>query len=173
MIAAASGHLKIMARNMHISKKNIWQMLAIIIASVVCGLASNFIAEKPLPLFKALTKPDQVAGAISFGEADADFVRQLSVDPNTVLIDARLPELFNQGHIPGAVNLPLSRFDDFITERMEQLRAARLLVVYCSDWSCNDSYGLALRLLAMGFKDLLLYRGGMEDWQLRGNAIAR
>jgi rhodanese-related sulfurtransferase len=158
---------------MDINKKNIWQMLVIIFASVVCGLASNFIAEKPLPLFKALAKPGPVAGAISFSEADADFVRQLSVDHGTVLIDARVPELFSQGHIPGAISLPLSRFDDLISERMVQLRTAHLLVVYCSGWSCNDSYDLARKLLDKGFKDLLLYRGGMEDWLEKGNVVAR
>jgi rhodanese-related sulfurtransferase len=158
---------------MHISKKNIGQMLAIVLVSLVCGLASNFIAEKPLPLFKALVKPGPIAGAVSFSEVDADFVRQLGADSDSVLVDARPAEIYRQGHIPGAVNLPLSRFDDFITERMEQLRAARLLVVYCSGWSCNDSHDLARRLQDKGFKDLLLYRGGMEDWQLRGNAIAR
>lgn len=148
-------------------------MVAIVLASVVCGLASNFIAEKPLPLFKALAKPDPVAGAVSFAEVDADFVRQLSVDPNTVLIDARLPELFNRGHIPGAVNLPLSRFDDFIVEWMERLRSARQLIVYCSGRSCNDSYELARRLLEKGFKDLFLYSSGMEDWLEKGNVVDR
>jgi rhodanese-related sulfurtransferase len=159
--------------NVRLSKKNIGQMLIMVFVSVVFGLGGNFLAEKPLPLFKALAKPGSVAGAVSFSEADADFVRQLSADPGTVLIDARLPELYGQGHIPGAISLPLSRFDDFIAERMAQLRAAHLLIVYCSDWSCNDSYDLARKLLDKGFKTLLLYRGGMEDWQEKGNAVAR
>lgn len=164
---------EIMTRDMHISKKNIGQMLSMIFASVVCGLAGNFIAEKPLPLFKALANPGPVAAAANFIEADADFVRQLSADPGTVLIDARVPELFNQGHIPGAISLPLSRFDDLLSERMAQLRTARLLVVYCSGWSCNDSYDLARKLQGKGFKDLLLYRGGMEDWLEKVNGVAK
>jgi rhodanese-related sulfurtransferase len=48
-----------------------------------------------------------------------------------------------------------------------------LLVVYCSGWSCNDSYDLARRLQDKGFRDLLLYRGGMEDWLEKGNVAAR
>jgi len=158
---------------MRLSKKNIGQMLIMVMASVVCGLASNFIAEKPLPLFKALAKPGPVAGPVSFSEADADFVRQMSVDPGTILVDARPAEIYSQGHIPGAVNLPLSRFNDTISERQTSLRAARQLIVYCSGWSCNDSYDLARRLLEKGFKDLILYRGGMEDWLEKGNAVAR
>jgi rhodanese-related sulfurtransferase len=158
---------------MRLSKKNIWQMGVIIIASVVCGLGSNFIAEKPLLLFKALAEPGPLAGAVSFTEVDADFVRQLSADPETVLIDARVPELFKQGHIPGAISLPLSRFDDLIGERMARLRTARLLIVYCSGPNCHDSYELALKLWGKGFKDLLLYRGGIEDWLEKGNVAAQ
>ena len=148
-------------------------MLILVFASIVFGLGGNFLAEKPLSLFKALAKPGPVAGAVNFSEADADFVRQLSADPGTVLIDARLPELFSRDHIPGAISLPLSRFDDLITDRMELLRAARHLIVYCSGWSCNDSYDLARRLQDKGFKDLLLYRGGMEDWLEKGNRVTR
>jgi rhodanese-related sulfurtransferase len=173
VIAVVSGHLQIMVRNMYINKKNIWQMAVIIIASVVCGLGSNFFAEKPLPLFKALAEPGPLAGAVSFSEADADIVRQLSADPGTVLIDARVPELFKQGHIPGAISLPMSRFDELIGERRAQLQAARLLVVYCSGPNCQDSYELALKLWGKGFKDLLLYRGGIEDWLEKGNVVAK
>jgi rhodanese-related sulfurtransferase len=53
------------------------------------------------------------------------------------------------------------------------LRGARLLVVYCSGESCHDSRDLALRLQGQGFRDLFLYRGGMEDWLAKGNSVAR
>jgi rhodanese-related sulfurtransferase len=158
---------------MHLSKKNFLEIFVILLASVIFGLGRNYFSETPLLLFSVHEKTVKPEKQIHFSEADADFVRQVSIDPGTVLIDARLPELFERGHIPGAISLPLSRFDDFIAERMERLRAAHLLVVYCSGWSCNDSYDLARRLQDKGFKDLLLYRGGVEDWQEKGNAVAR
>lgn len=160
-------------KKMYISKKIIGQMLVMILFSVIFGLGSNFIAEKPLPLFKALAKPGLVAGAVSFGEVDADFVGQLGSDPGTLLVDARFPELFAQGHIPGAVSLPLSRFDDAFAALQGSLRTARLLVLYCSGKDCTDSHELAMRLNEKGFRELLLYRGGIEDWLEKGNALAR
>ncbi len=158
---------------MNIGKKNIWQMAAIISASAFFGLGSNFIAEKPLPLFKSLPKPSPVVRAVSFSEVDADFVGQLGGDPGTLLVDARFPELFAQGHIPGAVSLPLSRFDEAFAEHGSSLRSARLLVLYCSGKDCTDSHELAMRLNEKGFRDLLLYSGGIEDWLEKGNALAR
>jgi len=155
------------------SKKNILQIFIVMLASLVFGLGSNFLSRTPLPLFTPFENTAMVEGQVHFAEVDVDFVRQLGADPGAVLIDARFPELFAQGHIPGAISLPLSRFDEDFASLQEQLRAARLRIVYCSGWTCNDSIDLARRLHDKGFKDLLLYRGGMEDWQEKGNAVAR
>jgi rhodanese-related sulfurtransferase len=136
-------------------------------------LGRNYLSETPLLLFRANGKTVKTEKLIQFSEADADFVRQLSVDPGTVLIDARLPELFGPGHIPGAVNLPVAGFAAALPAHLPRLRAARLIIVYCGGPNCNDAADLAGKLFEKGFKDILLYRGGMEDWHQRGNAIAR
>lgn len=159
--------------NLRLSKKNLLQIFIILLAGMLLGLGRNYFSPTPLPLFKGYEKSLAAEKQIQFGEVDADFVGQLGSDPGTVLIDARLPELFDRGHIPGAVSLPLSRFDESFTARLGQLRAARLLVVYCSGRQCSDSHELALKLRGKGFKDLLLYRGGMEDWLEKGNAVAK
>jgi rhodanese-related sulfurtransferase len=89
------------------------------------------------------------------------------------VLDARTVENFALGHIPGAVSLPVSRFEDFFPRRQERLRAARMLIVYCSGWSCSDSHELARRLFQNGLKSLLLYRGGMEDWLEKGHDVEK
>lgn len=158
---------------MRMNKKNLLQMLFMVLASVLFGLGSNFFAEKPLPLFRKLPPPAPAASVSSLAEADADFIRQFSADPEVVLIDARPVENYALGHIPGAVSLPISRFDEYLPRRLERLRAARMLIVYCSGRTCSDSHELALRLLQKGLKVLFLYNGGMEDWLEKGNAVAK
>ncbi len=44
-----------------------------------------------------------------------------------VLVDVRIPEEFEHGHLPGAVNLPLRQ----LRERCAELDRSRALVVYC------------------------------------------
>jgi len=158
---------------MRINKKNLLQMLLMVLASVFFGLGSNFFAQKPLPLFRKLRSAAPAVSVSSFSEADADFVRQFSADPGIVLLDARTVENFDRGHIPGAVSLPISRFDEFFPRHQERLQAARMLVVYCSGWTCSDSHELASRLFQKGLKVLFLYKGGMEDWLEKGNAMAK
>jgi rhodanese-related sulfurtransferase len=157
--------------NLRLNKKNLLQIVIILLAGMLLGLGRNYFSQAPLPLFKGFENPIAAEKQVQFGEVDADFVGQLGSDPGTVLLDARLPELFERGHIPGAVSLPLARFDESLAARLGQLRSARLLVVYCSGRQCGDSHQLALKLRAKGFSDLLLYRGGIEDWLEKGNAL--
>lgn len=45
-----------------------------------------------------------------------------------LLVDVRTPEFFAQGHLPGAINLPLAE----IGTRLKELPTDRLIVTYCS-----------------------------------------
>ncbi|MBN2345913.1 MAG: rhodanese-like domain-containing protein [Candidatus Aminicenantes bacterium] len=154
-------------------RKRAWQMAALVAASLVLGLGANFLAEDPLPL---LRRPPAEAPAPvdpSFGLADAEFVRQFRADPAVVLLDARTNHDFARGHIPGALHLPISRFAEAFPSLEKRLRAARMVVVYCSDPHCSDSHDLALRLRQEGLAFIFLYRGGMEDWLEKGHALER
>ena len=85
-----------------------------------------------------------------------------------VLVDARGPGLFAQGHIPGAINLPhraLTR------ERLAGYPASTLFVVYCAGPRCNGAHRAAVRLAGLGFavKEML---GGITGWRDEGFALS-
>jgi rhodanese-related sulfurtransferase len=105
------------------------------------------------------------------------------------LIDARLPEWYAKGSIPGAVNLPFAtlasdnpyRNDILLALGAQPLggdtfdfSAALELTVFCNGaWS--DQAMRALRALrAAGYppEKLHYYRGGMQDWQMLGLTVA-
>jgi rhodanese-related sulfurtransferase len=156
-----------------VHKKNILEISVILLASVIFGLGRNYFSETPLLLFRVQVKAIRPAVQIQFSEADAELVSQMSADPRSILIDARLPDLFRSGYIPGAVNLPVAKFSAALPLLLPRLRSARLVIVYCGGPKCNDASDLADMLFLKGFKDLLIYRGGIEDWVRRGNAFAR
>jgi len=161
------------SKGMRMKKKNYLQMLLMVLASLVIGLGSNYFSRKPLPLFREMPAAAPAVSVSGFSEADGDFVRQFSADPGIVLLDARTVENFEHGHIPGAASLPISRFDEFFPRLQKRLRAARMLIVYCSGWTCPDSHELAIRLFQKGLKVLFLYKGGMDDWLEKGNAVEK
>jgi rhodanese-related sulfurtransferase len=131
-----------------------------------------------------------VKGVAAVGELEVIRFLQDDVAAGTgVLIDARLPEWFAKGSIPGAVNLPFATLNNdnpYVSDIMLALGAKPLggkdfdfsealeLTVFCNGvWS--DQAMRALRSLrAAGYpaEKLQYYRGGMQDWQILGLTVA-
>lgn len=101
------------------------------------------------------TDPADVHAGLESGEADF------------VVLDARTPEAFARGHVPGAINLPHRRIDAQSTARLSR---DRLIVTYCDGIGCNASTKAAWKLAALGFsvKEML---GGLDWWRRDGYAI--
>ncbi|MBC8203658.1 MAG: rhodanese-like domain-containing protein [Planctomycetes bacterium] len=90
-------------------------------------------------------------------------------DGATVLVDPRVPWQFSQGHIPGAMNLPLESlfFDAW------KLDNAGIIIVSGQTW--NDSVAIAMSkdLLKKGFKDVRTLKGGLTSWTDSGREIEK
>lgn len=86
---------------------------------------------------------------------------------NVVVVDARSPEAWARGHIPGAINLPHRTMSEETTAGID--RAAQV-VVYCDGIGCNASTKGALNLTRLGFrvKELI---GGLDWWRRDGHAV--
>ena len=80
-------------------------------------------------------------------------------------IDARKHEDFLRGHIPYAINMPVSSFTagwpDEIRLLMKELKA----VVYCDGISCDASQIVAKHLVRYGFERVLIVEHGFPGWQ--------
>src|SRR5262245_3880677 len=83
-----------------------------------------------------------------------------------VLVDALAPISYAASHLPGAINLPPSWVDERASSKIPHLWAE--IVVYCSGPTCDSSLLTAERLAALGYRNLLHYSGGKEDWVRAG-----
>ena len=88
-------------------------------------------------------------------------------EPNVVLVDARKPDFFAQGHIPGAINIYLPD----IRERDSRLADAKRIIVYSQ--SVRDPLGVAAakRMRAMGYVNVQEYKGGIREWEFAGRSL--
>lgn len=77
------------------------------------------------------------------------------------LVEVLPEEEFKNGHIPGAVNLPLDKLE---TLAKQHLRKADTIVVYCGSYQCQASTNAARTLLNMGFRKTLDYKAGKKGW---------
>jgi rhodanese-related sulfurtransferase len=105
-------------------------------------------------------KPDPNAPPRDIGH---DELVQAMRDKSVVVVDIREPHEFAGGHIPGAINLPLSRF------RLELLPAGRRPVLVCLSGSRSGS---AVRFAhGAGRTEVRHYPKGMIDWRARGGPV--
>jgi len=82
-----------------------------------------------------------------------------------VLVDTLDKESFNEGHLPGAINLPS---ESIIGEADEKLGKQDTIVTYCAGYDCPASTIAARKLLDTGFSDVLDFKGGLEAWANAG-----
>jgi rhodanese-related sulfurtransferase len=106
-------------------------------------------------------------------EAQYGTIKKLWDAGVAVFVDARSPEEYAVGHIPGAVSLP---FDDVFKdpEKAKHLdtHGRAIVVTYCGGGDCDLSRNLAFSLIDAGQKKVLVFMGGLPGWKEGGNAVA-
>lgn len=87
-----------------------------------------------------------------------------------IVFDARIPEQYAAGHLPGAINLPLEDVERQLGAHAARLHLDTPILVYCGGADCTDALELAVKLRGLGFTDLTLYPGGYAEWVQYGGA---
>ena len=82
-----------------------------------------------------------------------------------VFIDARPLELYQEGHIQGALNVPLAEFDRMIEKVVMDLPEDTLIVTYCDGEDCDLSAELALKLKEIGYENVRVLHNGWGLWK--------
>lgn len=74
--------------------------------------------------------------------------RRMAAGPNVLLLDARSESAFREGHIEGAVNLPLP---DFNAESLRRVigRSDRPILIYCNNNFSNNARPVQTKLLQL------------------------
>lgn len=98
---------------------------------------------------------------------DAAALAKLMAEGDIRLVDVRTPEEFAQGHIAGAVNMPVDGFDPAKLIDGDRRRT----VLYCR--SARRSQVAADRLAAATGKTATHLDGGILAWEAAGKPVTR
>lgn len=86
--------------------------------------------------------------------------------PGFAVLDCRSRDLYDAGHVPGAIHLPHRRIDaDTLAAAVGE--ETELIVTYCNGPHCNASTKGALRIAALG-RRVKEMPGGMDGWVREG-----
>lgn len=108
---------------------------------------------------------EEAAAAIQVDEIDAAVMATRIASGDIVLVDVRTPEEFAEGHIEGAVNLPLDTFDPAAVPHGDGKEA----VLYCR--SGRRSEIAAETLSAATGKPATHLDGGIVAWEAAGQPV--
>jgi len=144
----------------------IFQILFILMLSGAVGFFVNMIRSNGIPVIGdwstqgRMIDVDGSSLVIKISEAKENFnIKQ------AVFLDARDKELFDQGHIKGAKNLPWHSVDDHFIDIVDGMSNDTLIITYCDGENCDSSHKLALFLKEMGFFNVKVLVNGWTMWQ--------
>lgn len=103
---------------------------------------------------------------------DVDTAKQYFDDGGYLFLDAREPELYEEGHIPGAVNWYFDEFDQYHERYRGQITTDMPVVSYCISETCDESSILAQSLIYEYFQEVYLFSGGIDEWEFQGYPVS-
>jgi CRP-like cAMP-binding protein/rhodanese-related sulfurtransferase len=88
-------------------------------------------------------------------------------------VDARPSNFYNEQHIPGAVNIPLSIFDIMYMMSLSDIDKSEQIIVYGRTVSKKYDMEVANKLSLRGHKNIFILNDGITSWEKEGGSIEK
>lgn len=159
--------------------KRFYECLMLVLFSGICALFFNTLSPNGIAL---VGEWDTTRGVVSAVARNNPVVHDIEIDNvelakkmfdegQSVFVDARSTEAFNEGHIRGAISLPIASFDDNIEYFFETHPFSTHIITYCSGRECQDSHEMAQLLMEIGYSNVSVFIDGYPAWKENGYPI--
>jgi rhodanese-related sulfurtransferase len=140
-------------------------VVLMVILSAVLSLAFNYSSPNGIPVLPEVVFQDPAP------RVDAPTAHQLLARREALLVDARPAELFQQKHIPEAVNVPAALFDVIFPMKLGRtLKPEQVVLIYGRTFSKHYDEEVAQRLLQR-HDQVRVLEGGLAAWEEKGFAV--
>jgi rhodanese-related sulfurtransferase len=129
----------------------------------------RYIAAILTVCLTALVVQKAVAEESEYIEIRFSDLKQAIADKKVTLIDCNGTQTFENGHIPGAIDLEASR--DKLAELLPKNKDV-LIVSYCGGGNCPKYKHGAAAAIKLGYTNVKFYGGGMHAWKSAGEKVA-
>jgi len=137
--------------------------LAILLGSIALGLLVNHFSAHGIPVVQRVE-----AGRLQLpaGLREISLTQtKAAVDGKTaVLLDARSPEEYVAGHIPGALDVPRDQIGDALPKVEDRILQAPRVIVYCETDDCGDAISVAELAAQIVPNRVSVLVGGWHAW---------
>jgi rhodanese-related sulfurtransferase len=155
----------------------------LLLVAAILGLAVNAVRPGGVPLILAGAPVSTVSHArnsaadsaaapgapLAEGAVTVEQVKEALDAGSAVVIDARSTTEYEEGHLPGAINIPHDRLPEFMETLTAEVPTDGQVIVYCRGPECDFSDLLATELKVMGYQSVSVFPGGWEHWTAAGH----
>jgi rhodanese-related sulfurtransferase len=97
--------------------------------------------------------------------------RKVDRGDDFTLVETLAPEQFQEGHLPGAINMPPDQVSKLAPGLLPDKQVE--VITYCASRTCHASGDAARALMKLGYTNVRHYVGGKADWTFAGLPIER
>jgi rhodanese-related sulfurtransferase len=90
-------------------------------------------------------------------------IREHQKNHTAMIVDARSPEQFIQGHLTEAINLPAGQRDANIERMHQEVAPDQLIIIYCASAFCEAGDMVYEYLADAGYTNMRVYKPGWEQ----------
>jgi rhodanese-related sulfurtransferase len=153
------------------------QAVVLLVLGGIVAFAFNSFSRNGIDPFKPPVKPALVNGT---NEAHAEGITMITIEEarrfvgsRKVVLDARTREQYEAGHLPGAILLDCYDIGRYLDGVLPLLSPDQEIMIYCESATCDASELLARELYSLGFKRLVVYKGGFDEWLAAGMPVEK
>jgi rhodanese-related sulfurtransferase len=161
---------------MRIESKTVCECLLLFLISGSIALIYNTFSPNGIALVGEWDTEQGVVSAVSRNNPVVHDIEIESVEAageifdtgQSVFVDARPLDAFNDGHIQGAYSLPIGNYEELIEPFFETHPFDTHIVTYCTGRECMDSHELAQFLMEIGYSNVSVFIDGYPAWEEKG-----
>ena len=136
--------------------------MAILGLTLLCGLIFNLSNPNGIQLFPRVESEGSLTAILPTPAREKHLLGE------TLFIDARPANFFDQRHIKNAVNLPLSVFDITYLLTLNEADKSKEIIIYGRTVSNLYDSQVARKLIIRGHKNVKILQGGLHEWVKSG-----
>lgn len=120
------------------------------------------LLTKPSPKVQMLIDKNKLA-IVDYAYAKKAVAKGTRNGSRAIFIDARPEAKYKKSTIPSSLNIPDTKYKDFVGQ-LKDTPKNKELIVFCGGWKCGKSPKVAAMLKKDGFTNVKLYQAGEPEW---------
>lgn len=147
------------------------QAAAIVVVAVLVALVANYIRADGIALVSDWSPAGRLLAATGRDDMVIPMDQAIAFHETreAIFVDARSPELFAEGHIAGAINIPWEAVYDHIELFFDAVSDNHAVIIaYCDGEACPLSEELVSLLRDMGYANARVLVNGWTLWNTHG-----